>query len=290
MVIARPMLTRLRGRKNTSGRSEPKIATSTRRARSRLRFWAPTRPTRRGEAAPGRGGPGRLGGDHAASLRLLAHGERQERLLGGRGRRQLADDPALAHHGDPVGEAEQLGHLGGDHQDGDAGGGELLDQAVDLELGADVDAAGRLVQDQDARLAGEPAGEHHLLLVAARELADLLLDGGRLDARAGRRAPDQPALAPAVEEAQRARPAPARRARRCPARCAGAGAPPACGPRARGRCRPGWRRPGRAGGRAGRAPAPRPRAGGPRRRSRAPARSARRRRARPGPGPRPRGA
>ena len=92
---------------------------------------------------------------------------------------------ACAHDDDAVGEAQQLGELGGDHQDGDAGGGQLLDQPVDLELGADVDAAGRLVQDQDARLARQPAGEHDLLLVAAGELAHLLLDAGRADAPGG---------------------------------------------------------------------------------------------------------
>ena len=55
-------------------------------------------------------------------------------------------------------------------------GGELLDQGVDLGLGADVDAAGRLVEQQDARTGGDPAADDRLLLVAARELADRPLD------------------------------------------------------------------------------------------------------------------
>ena len=45
---------------------------------------------------------------------------------------------------------------------------------VHLGLGADVDAPGRLVEDQHRRLGVEPLGEHRLLLVAARELADRL--------------------------------------------------------------------------------------------------------------------
>ena len=40
---------------------------------------------------------------------------------------------------------------------------------VDLELGADVDAARRLVEDEDRRLGHQPLGEHDLLLVAAGE-------------------------------------------------------------------------------------------------------------------------
>ena len=45
-------------------------------------------------------------------------------------------------------------------------------QAVDLGAGADVDAARRLVDDQQPRLHRQPLGEQHLLLVAAREVAD----------------------------------------------------------------------------------------------------------------------
>ena len=179
MVIARPILTRLRGRKNTSGRSEPKIATRMTSARSRLRFWVPTRATTsaaRALAAPV--ARPRLGVDHAAAFSRcgLAHGEGRTASSVAAAVGSSPTIGACAHDDDPVGEAEQLGQLGGDHQDGDAGRGQLVDQPVDLELGADVDAAGRLVQDQDARLARQPAGEHHLLLVAAGELAHLLLD------------------------------------------------------------------------------------------------------------------
>ena len=50
-------------------------------------------------------------------------------------------------------------------------GGERIDDRVDLVLGADVDAAGRLVEDQHVRVGEHPLGQHHLLLVAARQLA-----------------------------------------------------------------------------------------------------------------------
>ena len=66
--------------------------------------------------------------------------------------------------------------------------GELAHQRVDLGLGADVDAARRLVHDQDARLGREPLAEHDLLLVAAGELADDLLRPAGPDAEAARSA------------------------------------------------------------------------------------------------------
>ena len=55
----------------------------------------------------------------------------------------------------------------------DAPVGELAHQLVDLVLGADVDAAGRLVEDDHARLHRQPARQHDLLLVAAGERAHL---------------------------------------------------------------------------------------------------------------------
>ena len=49
--------------------------------------------------------------------------------------------------------------------------GEVADDPVDLGLGRDVDAARRLVEQQHPALAQQPAREHDLLLVAAREQA-----------------------------------------------------------------------------------------------------------------------
>ena len=54
--------------------------------------------------------------------------------------------------------------------------GQLGHVPVDLGLGADVDAARRLVEDQHPRAHGQPLAEHDLLLVAAREVDDRLVD------------------------------------------------------------------------------------------------------------------
>ena len=53
-----------------------------------------------------------------------------------------------------------------------------FEQRVDLILRAHVDAAGRLVEDQDVGVAFQPLGHDDLLLVAAGEAADLDVDAG----------------------------------------------------------------------------------------------------------------
>ena len=63
--------------------------------------------------------------------------------------------------------------------------GELGHELVHRGLGADVDALGRLVEDDDAGLGGEPLGDHHLLLVAAGELGDVLVERGGAEVEAG---------------------------------------------------------------------------------------------------------
>ena len=60
-------------------------------------------------------------------------------------------------------------------------------QRVDLRLRPDVDALRRLVEDQDRRLVSQPARQRDLLLVAARERADVGVDRRGLDAQLARR-------------------------------------------------------------------------------------------------------
>src|SRR6185503_17892250 len=98
-----------------------------------------------------RGHPGRRSSTDAQSRRRLldlARRRAHHALLVGLRLRQLAGQPALVHHEHAVGHAEDLGQLARDHQDRDAAPGELAQQAVDLGLRADVDAARRLVDDE----------------------------------------------------------------------------------------------------------------------------------------------
>src|SRR3954447_15288418 len=109
-------------------------------------------------------------------LTELTRGGADHRLLVGLGAGELSGQPAFVHHQDANGHAQHLRQLGGDHQPRRALAGELAQQAVDLGLGAAVDAAGRLVDDQQLRVRRQPLGEHDLLLVAARQRADDIVE------------------------------------------------------------------------------------------------------------------
>ena len=71
--------------------------------------------------------------------------------------------------------AQQFGQFRGNQDDGHALAGEIGDHRVDVGLGLDVDALGRLVEDEHARLGRQPFGKHDLLLVAAGKRADRLV-------------------------------------------------------------------------------------------------------------------
>jgi hypothetical protein len=92
-----------------------------------------------------------------------------------------ATNSPFVHHVDAVAHAQQLGHLRRDHQDAAALFGQAGDERVDLELGAHVDAARGLVEDQQRRVGEQPLGQHHLLLVAARQVDHRLVHAGAAD-------------------------------------------------------------------------------------------------------------
>ena len=64
---------------------------------------------------------------------------------------QLADLAAIAHHDNALGEPEYLFELGRDEDDRQTLLRQLGDLALDVGLRADVDAAGRLVEDDELR-------------------------------------------------------------------------------------------------------------------------------------------
>jgi hypothetical protein len=84
----------------------------------------------------------------------------------------LGHELALAHDENPAADPHQLLQFGGDDEDAEPGSCEVGDDAVKLGLRLDVHAPGGLVQQQHAAMAEQPAGQHDLLLVAARELAN----------------------------------------------------------------------------------------------------------------------
>ena len=115
--------------------------------------------------------------------------------------RQIGDGAPVAQHEDPIGAFDDLLELRGNHQHAEALVGEFLDERLDLGLGADVDAARRLVEDEQLGVGAQPARQQHLLLVAAGQLADLLLGARGLDRQARDEPVDDRALARLVDDA-----------------------------------------------------------------------------------------
>ncbi len=95
--------------------------------------------------------------------------------------RHRADDPALEHHRDAVGDLEQLLEVLADHDHAAAARAEPEQLVVDEGARRDVEAARRLRGDQHQGLERELAGEQRLLQVAARERAGARLRPGRAD-------------------------------------------------------------------------------------------------------------
>src|SRR6267143_3486070 len=114
----------------------------------------------------------------------LAHDDAHDFLLRRLAAIEFADKSAFVHDVDAVTDPEQLRHFRRDHDDRLAGVGELVDDAIDLVLGADVDTAGRFVQDQDFRIGEQPFRQHHFLLIAAGQVAGSLINIGAADAHA----------------------------------------------------------------------------------------------------------
>jgi hypothetical protein len=117
--------------------------------------------------------------------------------------RYLAGDLAVDHDQDPVAELHQLVEVRRDHQHCGSGLDQVVDLPVDLHLRADVDTDRRLVEDVQVRATGQPPADHDLLLVAAGELADLLLRPGGRDVQPVQQAAHLPALLTPVHPSRR---------------------------------------------------------------------------------------
>ena len=110
-------------------------------------------------------------------------------------------DRAVAHDQDGVAEADGLLQRVGGQDDRDALRRDRADQLIDLFLGADVEAARRVVEDEHLGLGVQPFRQHHLLLVAAGEVEAKRVDAGRAHLQAVDPARRQPPLLARVDQA-----------------------------------------------------------------------------------------
>ena len=97
----------------------------------------------------------------------------------------LLHGPALSEYIEPVAIIEFL-HLGRVPDESSAPLGFAANQFIDLLLGADIDAAHWVIQENDAGVGGESSCEKHFLLISAAEGQDRRIDGWRLHLEACR--------------------------------------------------------------------------------------------------------
>src|SRR2546426_3941549 len=106
------------------------------------------------------------------SIRTLPSRHQQADLLHVRlARVELAEDLPFVHHGDAVGEREDLVQVLADQQHAHAVGGRVAQVRMHRFDRADVEPARRRGRDEQARLARELPREHDLLQGAAGEEA-----------------------------------------------------------------------------------------------------------------------
>jgi hypothetical protein len=94
-------------------------------------------------------------GHHDYSLcRNGIHDRRNGQLI----QRDLRHLLAIAHDNDPIGITHQLFQLGRDDQQRQTVGAQGFNQADNFGVRADVNAAGRFIEDQELRFGQQPAG------------------------------------------------------------------------------------------------------------------------------------
>ncbi len=74
------------------------------------------------------------------------HGRVHDPLLVGLAGGEFLDHTALPGDEDPIRETENFRQIRRNHHDGDAAVGEIVDDLMEIGDGADVDAAGRLIE------------------------------------------------------------------------------------------------------------------------------------------------
>ena len=85
---------------------------------------------------------------------------------------EFAIDASLENRNGAVGKLDDFFHIGRNHDNCNARILELTDDVVYVAARSRVNAAGRLIEDDDLRRRGKRARDDNLLLVAAGETAD----------------------------------------------------------------------------------------------------------------------
>ena len=115
----------------------------------------------------------------------LPQREAHDLLLPHRLARQLGIDPPIIERDHATAEVDDLQHVRRIEQHRAARIGELAHQEIDLVLGADIDAACRIEQQQHPAFRQQPFSDRDLLLIAAAEAGARPIERARMHLHAG---------------------------------------------------------------------------------------------------------
>jgi len=110
--------------------------------------------------------------------------------------RERGHQLSAPHGGNAVAHAEQLGEVGGNHEDCASLSQDILHDPIDLRASAQIDALGWLVEDEDRGAGKKPSTDERFLLIAARETMDWFLFGAGANPELSDQIPALPELQP----------------------------------------------------------------------------------------------
>src|SRR5260221_4906461 len=86
--------------------------------------------------------------------------------------RHFTGETTLLHRDNAIAQRNDFREFRGDHDDRGAGFGQLPQKVMDLRFGADIDSPSWLIYEENSWFQRQIPGQHHLLLVSARQSPD----------------------------------------------------------------------------------------------------------------------
>src|SRR5579883_620174 len=106
---------------------------------------------------------------------------RHQSVFGSFGCRKMARNPSRRHYHDARRQSHDFRQVGGSEQHRHAPRRQTPDDLVNLTAGADIDTAGRLVEQEQLGRRQQIACQHHLLLIASAQAGDGAFEIGGAD-------------------------------------------------------------------------------------------------------------
>jgi hypothetical protein len=119
---------------------------------------------------------------------------------------EMAGHFAFPQHDDAIAHADEFGQFGRNEDDRHPLPSQLGDHRMNFRLALDVDALGRLIEDQRARLSRQPLGENDFLLVSPRQGVDPLVEAAEFQPEPLQMRLDETTFAPTHDQAGKCRP------------------------------------------------------------------------------------